>query len=190
MELFFDTETSGFVNKGLPANHPKQSWIMQLAFILSDERRIYSEFNMLIIANDRFCHPGAQSVHKISTEDCNHGGMPESYVAHLFQDMFAHSQLQTIVAHNISFDLGFVGQMMERNDLTETAKVIKNFSNFCTMKSSTDLCKLPGKFGKYKWPKLIELYKFLFNEDLKGAHDALADVRATRRCYYKLKEIL
>ena len=42
MELFFDTETSGFINKNLPADDPKQAWIMQLAFIVSDGNRIYT----------------------------------------------------------------------------------------------------------------------------------------------------
>jgi hypothetical protein len=59
-------------------------------------------------------------------------------------------------------------------------------STFCTMEKSTNLVKLPGKYGKYKWPKLVELYKFLFNEELTGAHDALVDILATRRCYYEL----
>ena len=63
-------------------------------------------------------------------------------------------------------------------------------SLFCTMKSSTNLCRLPGRYGNFKWPKLTELYKFLFNEEMEGAHDAMVDVRATRKCYYRLKEVL
>lgn len=30
------------------------------------------------------------------------------------------------------------------------------------------------------------VHRFLFNEDFEGAHDALSDVRATRRCYYEM----
>lgn len=74
MELFFDVETSGFINKKLSASAPGQAWIMQLAFILSDENRIYTEFSSLIKADGRSCHPGAQKVHQISVEECNKGG--------------------------------------------------------------------------------------------------------------------
>ena len=190
MELFFDTETSGFINKNLPADDPKQAWIMQLAFILSDENRIYTEFSSLISADGRSCHPGAQAVHQISVEDCNIGGMSESRLFDIIAPSFFDPADITLVAHNIFFDLGLLEQYMERNGYLSDSKVLKERKLFCTMKSSTNLCKLPGRFGKYKWPKLTELYRFLFNEDFEGAHDALADVRATRRCFYKLKEIL
>jgi hypothetical protein len=34
----------------------------------------------------------------------------------------------------------------------------------------------------------VELHKFLFEEEFDGAHDALNDIRATRRCYNAMKE--
>ncbi len=186
MELFFDTETSGFINKNLPANHPKQSWIMQLAIILGDKNNIYTELSTLISSDGRKCHPSAQKIHGISVEKCDDGGLLEKDLSDLIFQLFKTADLH--VAHNISFDMNFIDQYLERNGYS-----IESFSKipiFCTMKSSTDLCKLPGKFGKFKWPKLTELYQFLFNEEFSGAHSAMKDVRATRRCYYKLKNIL
>jgi DNA polymerase-3 subunit epsilon len=53
------------------------------------------------------------------------------------------------------------------------------------MKVGTDVCNMPGKQG-IKPPKLVELHKFLFNEDFAGAHDALQDVLATARCAKEL----
>ena len=187
MELFFDVETSGFINKKLSAHDPKQTWIMQIAFILSDEKRIYTEFSSLIRADDRTCHPGAQAVHQISVEECNSGGMDEADITDIVYERFFEGE-RLLIAHNIFFDLALVKHLILRAGYQ--SDFVDDFPLFCTMKSSTDLCKLPGKYGKYKWPKLTELYRFLFNEDFEGAHDALADVRATRRCYYKLKEIL
>jgi DNA polymerase III epsilon subunit-like protein len=37
-----------------------------------------------------------------------------------------------------------------------------------------------------KYPKLKELHQFLFGEDFSNAHDAMADIEATKRCFLKL----
>ena len=57
----------------------------------------------------------------------------------------------------------------------------------CTMKCSTDFCKLPGKKG-FKSPRLSELHQVLFGTGFDNAHNAMADVEATARCFWKLKE--
>jgi DNA polymerase III epsilon subunit-like protein len=54
------------------------------------------------------------------------------------------------------------------------------------MQSSTDFCRLPGRYG-FKWPTLQELHGILFGEPMEGAHRALSDVRACARCYGELK---
>jgi len=55
------------------------------------------------------------------------------------------------------------------------------------MAVTTPICKIPGKYNDYKWPKLAEAYRHLFNEEIKDAHDALADVRACARIYFELR---
>ena len=60
---------------------------------------------------------------------------------------------------------------------------------YCTMKMSTNYCKLPGGKQGFKSPKLSELHQVMFGEGFENAHDALADVRATVRCFWKLKEL-
>jgi DNA polymerase III epsilon subunit-like protein len=187
MELFFDVETSGFINKKLSASDPKQAWCMQLAFILSDQDRIFTEFSSLITSEGRTCNPHAQKVHGISTAECNRGGISEDNLLNIIIHGFFTADI--LVAHNYSFDIEMIDQFIRRSN-TKWAG-LKQIPFFCTMKETTALCKLPQpKYpGKFKWPKLEELYKFLFDEKLVGTHDALADVRATRRCYYKLKDI-
>lgn len=56
----------------------------------------------------------------------------------------------------------------------------------CTMRGSTDFCKLQGRGFSYKPPKLAELHRFLFNEWFDGAHNAIVDVEATMRCLVAL----
>ena len=50
------------------------------------------------------------------------------------------------VAHNISFDRKFIPFELK--------------NQFCTKESNIDILKIPGKFGRYKWPRLNETAKF------------------------------
>lgn len=44
-----------------------------------------------------------------------------------------------------------------------------------------------SSFTEPKWPSLMDLHTYLFSTGFDGAHDALADVLACRRCYYALR---
>ena len=57
------------------------------------------------------------------------------------------------------------------------------------MQTSTDYCRLPGRYGRYKWPTLDGLHQKLFGEAPPSGHRALADVRATARCFFRLREL-
>jgi len=179
MELFFDTETSGLYKFKLPYSDPSQPWVVQLGMILSDRDFIYHEVNMIIRADDRIIEPGAEQVHCISKEISNRVGIPENLALTLFNTIRNNADI--CICHNFDFDAGLMRAMHHRVKIPG----FEFTKSYCTMKSSTDLCKLPGRYG-YKWPKLQELHKFLFGEEFVDAHDALADVRATRRCYYEM----
>lgn len=189
LELFFDVETSGFHKSGIEPDNISQAWIVQLGFILSDSDRIYHEGNVLFRPPhmESTIHPAAQKTHGISKEQCETYGVFEDH----YFDYFAcvHTQADTLVCHNWNFDKNFVADMICRCDCSSEAIVFLNRAWVCTMLASTNYCQLPAKYpGKFKWPKLEELYSFLFNEPFENAHDALADVRATRRCYYELQK--
>jgi DNA polymerase III epsilon subunit-like protein len=185
MELFFDTETSDLYKYKLPYNDPTQPWIVQLGFILSTQDVIYQEGNLLIQANGRTISPGAQKVHGISVETAELAGLPQSTVLSMFHDFLLMAD--KIVCHNISFDANvLLANVYHDYSNVLLEKLTNKDYQYCTMLKGTPLCKLPGRYNSFKWPKLIELYKYLFNEEFEGAHDALADVRATRRCYYEM----
>ena len=57
----------------------------------------------------------------------------------------------------------------------------------CTMKSSTDFCRIPGSYG-LKWPTLTELHLALFNTVFDETHNALKDVEACAKCFFQLKK--
>ena len=181
--LFFDTETSGFPSKKLPANHSDQAWVVQIGMILTNDQYIMNQDCFLIASNERNIHPGAEKVHQISTKITDRYGISETFLAVLFDNYLSKADL--VVAHNITFDLKMVSNLFARNNMEDAVYNLENRASFCTMKKSTELCKLPGKYG-YKWPKLSELYSFLFKEGLKGAHDAMVDIKATMKCYFEL----
>jgi len=189
MFLVFDTETSGLPNYKLPLNDPTQARIVQLAALLLDaEFNEVSCMSTLIKPEHPFwiIHSMAQAAHGISVEQCLKNGIPISVALQMFDCFYVKST--RVVAHNIKFDRRMIE--VERELSHPQFRIESNPAiDFCTMLSTTDLCKLPGRIpGQYKWPKLIELYKFLFNEEFDKAHDALADCRATARCFRYLVE--
>jgi len=184
MELFFDTETSDMVKWKLPINDPSQPWMVQIGAILSDEDMIYAELNLLIQPDGRTIAPGAFGAHGISEEMAELAGVDERYALITFASLYKMADV--IVCHNIDFDSKILDIAMDRQDPFIPYNPIKKMY-FCTMKQSTDMCKIKKNFGDgYKWPKLQELHYFLFKENFVGAHDAMNDVRATRRCYYEM----
>jgi DNA polymerase III epsilon subunit-like protein len=94
----------------------------------------------------------------------------------------------TIIGHNISFDINVVGAELLRigSDFRIDSK-----PSICTMLSSMNYCAIPNphqhRYGDpYKWPKLQELHKKLFGVEFEDAHDAMADIEATKRCFFEL----
>ncbi|MCP4607689.1 MAG: 3'-5' exonuclease [Planctomycetes bacterium] len=194
--LFFDTETSAFMNKKIPFDDPHQAWCVQIGAVLdvpvkdSKEDSKVTELNVLIQANGRTMNYHAQKIHGITVEQSDVEGIPEVEATSKFAELLMLNP--TIVCHNYDFDWPFVYQMMQRNleELSDEhrSKFYMNYDSFCTMKNPKVKAYVDARNvkGHRKMPKLIELHEKLFNTDFKGAHDAMADIRATRRCYYEL----
>ena len=66
---------------------------------------------------------------------------------------------------------------------------LNNVKKFCTMKNNKDRCGIVRYWDdgtKYnKFPSLIELYQYLFNETPSDLHDAMMDVFVCLKCYVK-----
>jgi len=188
--LFFDTETSDFIKKALSANDPEQAWTVQIGAILTYGQKDLLQMSVIIQSDGRKMNYYAQEVHGISTEQADADGIPEFIIAEQFGLMLRQADL--IVCHNKDFDWNYVYQMMERNldtlsDFARSAFYLDTPS-YCTMKDKAvvNMCGLKNKAGKPKWPKLTELHEHLFGECFDGAHDAYADISATKRCFFEL----
>lgn len=80
-------------------------------------------------------------------------------------------------AFNRSFDFDFL----------QNRGIIFPKSLPCPMLLSTDICKLPGRMGSYKWPKVEEAFSFLFPDvEYKELHRGADDAFHEAAIVYKL----
>lgn len=175
-KLFFDTETTGFKTK---THTPR---LVQIGAILqnSESGRILAEFNGMVITGGFPIPEVVTKIHGIDNELADRHGFPIEGVDQIFAHMVERAD--TVVAHNIKFDLGIIA-----DNLPESHKMIATKQQFCTMMSSKDIVGIPKKHGGgNKYPKLSDTYKFFFGTELLDAHDAMVDVRACRDIYFKL----
>ena len=68
---------------------------------------------------------------------------------------------------------------------------VRDIQHIDTMKLTTEFVGIPNSRGRsgFKYPSMTELHYKLFNRGFEGAHDALVDVEALARCFFKLQEI-
>jgi DNA polymerase III epsilon subunit-like protein len=184
MYLFFDTETTGLPNNYNAPIEDLNNWprLVQLAWVIYDENAEKKTDANFIIKPEGFTIPEqASRVHGITTEKANKEGRPLISVLEEFAGAVNDSKL--LVAHNISFDEKIIGAEFLRKNINHN---LFDIAKFCTMRESTDFCQIPGNFGGYKWPRLLELHIKLFGKGFEGAHDALADVNACAKCFFEL----
>ena len=190
--FFFDTETSGFISGKIPYNDPNQAWCVQIGAILANQNEVFEELNIIIQSNGREINRHAEAVHGISAERADEEGVTELCAVNEFGPILRQADL--IVCHNADFDWKFVYQLMQRTmdnkALTDEARsaFYLDLPRFCTMKDPAIKKYVDARNvkGYIKWPKLIELYQKLFEKDFENAHDAMADIVATKDCFYEL----
>jgi DNA polymerase III epsilon subunit-like protein len=137
--------------------------------------------------------PGAQKVHGISAEDCSKFGVPRRVALDVFNSALQRADL--LVAHNLAFDelvMHAVACREEHHDANNVQQVggeRPGLQRVCTMRSSTDVLKLPARFGKYKWPSLPEAFAhFTDGQDMENGHDAMVDAEACLAVFRGLVE--
>jgi len=189
--LFFDTETSGFINKKLPSNHPDQAWCIQIGGLLTNGLgKEIERLNILIQPDERSMHSMALATHGIELNYAQEHGIPEAEATNLFGLLLRKADL--LICHNYNFDWNHLVAMWERNlnTLSDEARsaFYLDIPVICTMnhKEINKFCALKDKVGKAKRPKLTELYQKLFDCPFDKQHDAMADVLATKKCFFEL----
>lgn len=184
--LFFDTETTGVPRDYKASVTDSENWprLVQLGWIVSNiNGEVIKERNYIIRPIDFIIPEDAAKIHGITTYKANCEGY--DLVEVLIEFMHDLDQVERIVGHNISFDQHIVGAELCR--LKFSYSRLFSLPVTCTMLSSINYCKLtPIRYGQYKWPRLEELYVKLFGCTFEGVHDAMADITATKKCYFEL----
>lgn len=188
MKMFFDTETTGFPRNGLPADHPSQPHVVQLAAMLTEDDGTERAVMSMIIKPEGWTIPDeAAAIHGIDTATAERVGVPIKHAISGFMGMFRAASL--LVAHNLDFDRRIIGY-----ELARVGATWGGVETFCTMQAATPVLNLPptdrmkaAGFHKPKAPKLGEAFLHFFGRELDGAHDALVDVRACRDVYFALQ---
>lgn len=174
--LIFDTETTGMVQFRKPPEDPSQPDLIQLGMLLVDtvDWKPRARHSMMVqLAEGVRIDPAAFDAHGISEEDCARYGIVPAVACSLFNQTCL--QADVIVAHNLDFDVSIMKTALFR--LGNKPHRLDGRQLVCTKESSTDVLKLPGKYG-YKWPTLAEAYRHYTGREVEGAHDALVDTEA------------
>lgn len=177
--IIFDTETTGLpVREGDLSAQPHVIQFAAITYEFNPQTRHLQEisrYNQLI--KPPISIPGESS--RITGITDSHVANAPSFAALAaeIQGLFAASD--AAIAHNIEFDRMIMAFEFERHGLPT------NFlpaEIYCSMERTRDLCKLPGRSGGYKAPKLMELHQFLLADRFDQAHNAIKDVEALGRC--------
>lgn len=173
--LIFDTETTGLPKSRKSFEEGPDNWphIVSISWIIydSDYDCIDKQRKYIIKPMGWDIPEVVVKIHGISVSKANLQG-------HNLKDVmgeFMSENIDGFVAHNLEFDYNVVCSAIKYDlELPFTGFSKKKF---CTMELSRDICGLKGNFGKFKSPKLSELYEHTFNRKPNplNLHDSLYD---------------
>lgn len=191
--LFVDTETNGLPLDSTQPGTNFENWprMIQLAFLIADENGQISDEKSILIQPVDFEIPAKITELTGITQDAAAKG--DLIIHALCKLQFALGGTDYLVAHNLDFDI----PVIEAEYTRQGFRFPYENKRICTMKNQSiiDYCAIPStpepryKGMKYKWPKLSVLHEKLFGHGFDGAHDALNDVRAMYRCFFRLTEL-
>jgi DNA polymerase-3 subunit epsilon len=194
MIMFFDVETTGLPKDWRAPMNDLENWprVIQLAWLSTDPAGEQISFGNFLIKPEGWEIPKEKfwTDHGFTTEKSLAQGYP--LVESLTRFVADLQSCEFLVSHNMDFDYNVLGSEMIRLQMVSPKKPLR----ICTKEASVNVCKIPfagqrnwpGRRTKmqYKWPKLEELYRHLFNKDIADAHDALGDVKTLRDCFFEL----
>lgn len=186
--LFFDCETTGLPRSRYFSPEDVEGWphLVQIAWGRFDSRGNAEDARCHIIRPEGFSIPADSTrIHGITHAHALRVGRDLTEVLDEFREA-AERPGTVLVAHNLDYDCGVMGAEFVR--LNRPLGFLEK-PGICTMKTTTDACRLPRPGGPgFKWPSLEELHVCLFGSSYQGAHDASSDLQACARCFFRLQQ--
>lgn len=168
--IYIDTETTGLTSNDR---------IIQFAWITEIDTETPKHHNYYIHTDIEIKN---SHIHGITNSICMEQGRNLEDVLDIFFQEIHDNNINILIGHNINFDKNMLINNMKAINYQCSNNIIllENMNTYCTM--------INGKFlmKQRKYPKLIELYKFLFDKEFENAHNAMNDIIATCECYKKL----
>ncbi|RZJ37306.1 MAG: PHP domain-containing protein, partial [Chryseobacterium sp.] len=188
MYLVFDTETTGLPKNFNAPLSDSDNWprMVQIAWQLHDDDGNLLENQDYIIKPEGYDIPfNAARIHGITTKIANDEGRDLEEILNEFSKVL--ERVRVVSGHNVEFDYNIVGAEFFRKNIQDNLQVKPKAD---TMILGTDYCQLGGgRGGRYKSPKLEELYEKLYGHKFDEAHNAAADVNATAQVFFEMMRI-
>lgn len=182
--LVFDCSTLGNPKKWDAPHTDTFSWphLVHLAYRQYDKNYNLIENRSDIVYPTGYEIPSETTrLSKISQEEAVEKGIPIREVLENFSQVVDNSTY--LLAFNMQYNFNAVAAAFFREKIEHR---MFQTERFCIMKESTYFCKIPGRNGKFKWPKLQELHLKLYGEKYENPNRADADAEAAANCLFKL----
>jgi DNA polymerase III epsilon subunit-like protein len=153
--------------------------IIQLSYIIYDSSHNEIKRSNKFIKN-RIVERRAYDIHGISSEYLLKNG--EEYKQVMYDFLVDLNKCKYVIGHNINSDIRHIKSNFEKYGINIKYDPFEDKIIEDTMRMDKQIN------SRKKFLKLGDLYLDLFKENMKNAHDALADCKATAECYFILIE--
>lgn len=184
--MIYDTETTGLVPRNVSYKDIlafERSRIVEIAWIVVE---VVDGVHRIVRVQSEIMTPQGYTsipevctrIHGINFESAERNGVDPSEVLCKFSKDI--EKVDLAICHNVAFDKPLVSSELFRFGYLEESGRVASKPHLCTM--------LEGKkyLGCSKFPKLSELYEFMFKCKPTQLHHALSDVLICYECYKKL----
>jgi DNA polymerase III epsilon subunit-like protein len=185
MNIFIDTETTGLIQyKGRKTPDFRElplydgCRIVSICWLVTQHDKVVEQAYFLVKPVDFTIPKESTKVHGITQDMVEKEGESIDTILKRLEE--SCEKCVAIVAHNIVFDVSVILSEAFRCGRENLVTMIQSKNHICTMQKGKEV------MGVFKYPKLGELYKHLYKQDMKDAHNALADTMHCFKCYVKM----
>lgn len=181
MNFVFDVETTGLPVRNAGFRDLEAfsgSRLLSISWIVVHNDVPIEQSYFLVRPDDFEISEESTKIHGITKKMANEIGLSMQQVLKMLWDSIA--KCRTLVAHNIQFDVSIILSEFHRAGMQDAIDCVYEKAHICTMRKGKEVLAMK------KFPKLGELYKGLYGEEITNAHDAQYDTLYCYKCFAKM----